>query len=42
MEKKVREMYSQYDAKRKAFDAQQADKEDLKALEEFEQKIKQQ
>ena len=39
MEKKVRAIYDLYDTKRKMIEAQQADEEDIKALEELEQKI---
>lgn len=34
MEKVTREVYNTFDAKRKAFDARQADEQDLKELEQ--------
>ncbi len=40
MENKVREIYQLFDQKRKAFDAQQADADDLQALKQLEQSIK--
>jgi hypothetical protein len=42
MEKKVRDIYQLFDQKRKAFDAQQADADDLQALKQLEQEIKRQ
>ena len=40
MEKKVKEIYKQFESKRKAFDAKKADEDDMKALNELEQKLK--
>jgi hypothetical protein len=40
MENKVREIYQLFDQKRKVFDAQQADADDLQALKQLEQAIK--
>ena len=40
MESKVREIYQLFDQKRKSFDAQQADADDLQALKQLEQEIK--
>lgn len=40
MEKKVNEIYQDFDAKRKAFNARLADEEDLKELQVLEKEIK--
>jgi hypothetical protein len=40
MEAHVREVYATYDAQRKQIDAQQADAEDLKMLEDLENSLK--
>jgi hypothetical protein len=40
MEKEVKEIYEDFDKKRKAFDAKLADEEDLKELEQLEEQIK--
>jgi len=40
MEKKVREIYEQFDTKRKQFDALQADLSDMAELKQLEEKIK--
>ncbi len=40
MEQKVREIYAEFDQKRKAFEAQQADQQDLQALKALEQEVK--
>ena len=42
MEEKVRAIYSEFDTKRKAFDAQQADALELEELKQLESKIKSQ
>lgn len=40
MEKQVREIYEQFDARRKAFEAQQADEEEIEELKKLEENIK--
>lgn len=40
MEKQVREIYEQFDARRKAFEAQQADEEEIEELKRLEENIK--
>ena len=40
MEKQVREIYKQFDARRKAFEAQQADEEEIEELKKLEENIK--
>jgi hypothetical protein len=40
MEERVRELYETFDARRKAFEAEAADKQDLKELENLESKLK--
>jgi hypothetical protein len=40
MEKKVKEIYENFDKRRKAFEAQQVDEDDLKELKEIEAKLK--
>jgi hypothetical protein len=40
MEKKVKEIYENFDKRRKAFEAQQVDEDDLKELKEIETKLK--
>jgi len=40
MEAKVREVYAEFDKKRKAYDAQQADFEELKELETLSEQLK--
>ncbi|HKK82355.1 MAG TPA: virulence RhuM family protein [Prolixibacteraceae bacterium] len=42
MEAKVREIYAQYDKRRKEYEALEADKQDLKELKQLEEKIKKQ
>jgi len=40
MEKKAREIYEQFDQRRKTYEAQQADFQDLEELKRIEQEIK--
>jgi hypothetical protein len=40
MEKQVRKIYEQFDARRKAFEAQQADEEEIEELKRLEENIK--
>ena len=40
MEKKVREIYSEFDSKRKAYEAKKADQEDLEELNRLSEKLK--